>query len=118
MSVDYSALSPQARGVAIKTATLDATAADSTEILCPRWANRVTVTFKTSADADDSGNLAFEGTDGAAIDADNQPVASGGTFGFAVAAYEDMALAFSIFVVASTNSAKCHVIFESESRGG
>ena len=110
MASDQSALIGPTR---VATVALSATATNSTAITGPVWARQVTITFLTSAVAADSGSLAFDGTDGAAIDADFYPIASGGSFTFTVKADDQIAGAAPIFyVTASTASATCRVLFE------
>lgn len=95
--------------------TLDATPANSTEIVCPPWARQVTLAFKTTGGAaDDSGKVSNDGTDGAAIDADHFPIASGGAFSFTVKSGDQVGGSEtpSIFVTAATASAVCYVVFE------
>jgi len=119
MAVDHSAVQPQGGTTsAIKVATLDATPANSTEITPPPWAARVTVRFKTSADANDDGHFAFEGTDGAAIDADHFPIASGEAFSISTALVgRNLDASPTFYLTATGVSSVAHIVYERESRG-
>ena len=61
---------------AINRSTLNATDV-AQQVKLPSWARRVTVMFKTSLFADDSGKVASSGTEGAAIGTNIFPVPSG-----------------------------------------
>ena len=93
--------------------TLEATAANAREILCPVWANQVTVTFvQTDGSTADTGKIAGSGTDGGAIGDNHFPVSSGGALAFSLRGTDQVAGARSIYVAAGTNSAYCHVMLE------
>ena len=56
-------------------------AADTAQqVKLPSWARRVTVMFKTSANADDAGKIASSGTEGASIGTDIFQIPSGSAF--------------------------------------
>tara|TARA_Y100000593_G_scaffold92035_2_gene182456 strand:+ start:2187 stop:2549 length:363 start_codon:yes stop_codon:yes gene_type:complete len=117
-ATDHSALAPQFGQTAVKAVTLNATAANSREIKPPGWARRVSIRLKTSAGADEAGAVACEGTDGAAIDADHMPIASGECFTFTASVFgKASADGGSFFVVADGASSVAHVMYEAEPRG-
>ena len=92
---------------------LEATAANARQIICPSWASQVTATFLTSAAAADTGKIASSGTDGSALGDDHLPVASGGALSWQIKSSDQVGGATpSIYVVAGTNSAFCHLLFE------
>ena len=119
MAVNHSAVQPQGgTTTAIKVATLDATPANSTEVRPPPWVARVTVRFQTSGGANDSGTFALEGTDGAAIDADHFPVASGEAFSISLSLVgRNLAAAPVFYVTAAGVSSVAHIVYEREGRG-
>ena len=119
MAIDHTAIQPQGGTTsAIKSATLDGTPANATEINPPTWAARVTVRLVTAAGANDSGNFAFEGTDGAAIDADNFPIASGEAFSVSTSMVgRNLDAGPSFFLVAAGASSTARIVYERESRG-
>ena len=65
----------------IKRSTLNA-ADTAQQVKLPSWCRKVTVMFKTSAFADDSGKVASSGTEGAAIGNDIFPIPSGSALEF------------------------------------
>lgn len=104
---DLTALTPDN---ACKRVALEATATNAREIQLPNWARRVTLAFKqTDGTTDDSGALAFSGTDAAAIGNDVLPIASGAAYSFALTEGKQRPSSLSIYVTAGTASAFCHV---------
>jgi hypothetical protein len=106
MAVDLSSLTPPRQ---TQRVALDATADNLTEVTFPRWARTVTLTFKKSDGTDDSGFVAFSGTDGASKGNDWFPIASGGAYSYEVTAPDDTS---KIYCSASTASAYAHFMFE------
>lgn len=108
MAVDLSALTPPRQ---CGRAALNATADNITKVTLPAWARLVTVSFKQNDGAtDDSGFIAFSGTDGASKGTNWLPIASGAAYQFEVRpAPDDNSV---VYLAAATNTAWAHLMFE------
>lgn len=106
-------LTPLTGSVATARVALEATAANAREVLCPVWANQMTVTFVQSDGATaDTGKIAGAGVDGSAMGNNHFPVSSGGALAFSLRGNDEVGGAKSVYLSAGTNSAFAYVIFE------
>ncbi|MCB9763933.1 MAG: hypothetical protein H6739_29450 [Alphaproteobacteria bacterium] len=92
---------------------MDSTAGNCEAVTLPTWAKKCTIAFKQSdGSTNDSGKLAFSGTDGAAIGTDFMPISSGGAYSFDVAGGGRDSSGLIIYIAADTNSAYAHIHVE------
>ena len=106
-------LSSETGPIAIKRVTMDSTIGEATAVTLPTWCRKVTVIFKQSGGTDDSGKLAFSGTDGAAIGNDHFPVASGAALEWKIMAGRGRDTAGEIiYLAAATSAAYAHLLLE------
>ena len=89
--------------------TLEATAANARQVVVARQYRKITITFLTSAEAADSGEVSYTGTDGAAMGTDAFPIGSGQALEITVPRQNDT---FTFYVRASTASGFCQILLE------